>query len=106
MTKAATAERRTSARLKVNQPLVLVVDSETSQLTSGAFALDLSQLGARLRAKVRLEPGQVITVIPGNGSGPGVKSRVVWVSDEGGECAAGIAFLEPVALEQFSTHSG
>lgn len=106
MSKTATSERRASMRRQVNQPLVLVVDSEASQLTSGAFALDLSQLGARLRAKVHLEPGQVITVIPGSSSGPRVKSRVVWVSDEGDGCAAGVAFLEPLALEQFSTQSG
>lgn len=106
MPKAATGERRASPRRKVNQPLVLVVDSEASQLTSGAFALDLSQLGARLRAKIHLEPGQVITVIPGSSSGPKVKSRVVWVSDQGEGCAAGVAFVEPVALEEFSTQTG
>ncbi|HEV2423413.1 MAG TPA: PilZ domain-containing protein [Terriglobia bacterium] len=106
MPKAGTAERRTSARRQVNQPLVLVVDSEASQLTSGAFALDLSELGARLRAKIHLEPGQVITVIPGSNSGSRVKSRVVWVNDEGEGCAAGVAFLEPIALERFSTQTG
>lgn len=106
MSKTATAERRGSARRAVNQPLVLVVDSEVSQLTSGAFALDLSNLGVRLRAKIHLEPGQLITVIPGNSTGPRVKSRVIWVSDEGEGCAAGVAFLEPIALEQFATQAG
>jgi len=92
-------------RRKVNQPLTLLVDSDTSQVTSGAFAIDLSQLGARLRAKIRLEPGQAITVVPGGGSGPHVKSRVIWVSGEGEGCTAGIAFLQPVALEQLSIQS-
>jgi len=105
MSKAAAAERRASPRREVNQPVVLVVDSEASQLTSGAFALDLSKLGARVRATIHLEPGQVITVIPGGSSGPRVKSRVIWVNDQGEGCAAGVAFLEPVALEQFSTQS-
>lgn len=86
----------------MDQPIVLVVDSEASQLTSGAFAVDLSQLGARLRAQIHLEPGQTITVVTGSDSGARVKSRVVWVTDEGDGCAAGIAFLEPVSLEQFS----
>jgi hypothetical protein len=90
----------------VDQPVVLVVDSEASQLTSGAFAVDLSQLGARLRAQIHLEPGQTITVVPGSDSGARVKSRVVWVTDEGDGCAAGIAFLEPVSLEQFSNRRG
>jgi hypothetical protein len=106
MPKAVTGERRASARRNVNRPLVLVVDSEARQLTSGAFALDLSELGVRLRAKVHLEPGQVITVISGSSTGPRVKSRVVWVSDEGDGCAAGVAFLEPVALEEFATREG
>jgi hypothetical protein len=48
----------------------------------------------------------LITVIPGSGSGPKVKSRVIWVSDEGDGCAAGIAFLEPISLEQLSTYAG
>jgi len=90
----------------VNQPIVLVVDSEASQLTSGAFALDLSQLGARLRAQIRLEPGQMITLVPGSDSGARVKSRVIWVADEGDGCSAGIAFLEPVSVEHFSNQSG
>ncbi len=102
MPQPASAERRRAPRQKVNQPLVLVVDSEASQLTSGAFALDLSELGARLRAKVHLEPGQLVTIIPGSSSGPRVQSRVVWVSDEGEGSSAGVAFLEPVALEQFA----
>ena len=106
MTQPINAERRRSVRREVNQPIVLVVDSEASQLTSGAFALDLSQLGARLRARIRLEPGQTITVIPGSDSGARVKSRVIWVADEGEGCAAGIAFLEPVSVEQFSNQTG
>jgi hypothetical protein len=55
-------------------------------------------LGARVRAQVRLQPGQLITVIPAGGSGQKVKSRVVWVSDEGERCAAGIAFLQSVSM--------
>jgi hypothetical protein len=106
LTQSTVAERRRSARREVNQPIVVVVDSEASQLTSGAFALDLSQLGARLRARIRLEPGQTITVIAGSDSGVRVKSRVIWVSDEGEGCAAGVAFLEPVSLEQFSNQTG
>jgi hypothetical protein len=105
MPQAAATERRRSPRRQVNQPIVLVVESEASQLTSGAFALDLSQLGARLRAKIRLEPGQTITVVPGGSSGIKIRCRVVWVNDEGEGCAAGIAFLEPVTPEEFASES-
>lgn len=102
MPELTSAEQRRAPRSKVNQPLTLLVDSDASQVTSGAFAIDLSQLGARLRAKIRLKPGQAITVVPGGGSGPQVESRVIWVSGEGEACTAGIAFLQPVALEQLS----
>ena len=78
---------------------MFVVDSDTCQLTRGAFAVDLSELGLRLRAQLRLQPGQLVTVIPSSG-GVKVKSRVIWVSDEGEGCEAGIVFLHPVSLEQ------
>jgi hypothetical protein len=106
MPQSTIAERRRAPRRQVNAPLMLVVDSDASQVTSGAFAVDLSQLGARLRSQVRLEPGQMITVVPGGGSGPKVKSRVIWISDEGQGCSAGVAFLQPVSLEQLASHAG
>lgn len=99
-------ERRRAPRRQVNQRLTLVVDSETSQVTGGAFAIDLSQLGARLRSQMRLEAGQLVTVVPAGGSGPKVQSRVIWVSDDGSGCAAGIAFLQPVDIEQLTAHAG
>jgi hypothetical protein len=94
------AERRRAPRRDVNQPLTLLVDSDASNVTSGAFALDLSELGARVRSKIRLEPGQLITVVPGGSSGSQVKSRVIWVSGQGEGGSAGIAFLQPLVLEQ------
>jgi PilZ domain len=98
------AERRRAPRAEVDEALTFIVDSDASQLTRGAFFIDLSQLGARVRAQVRLQPGQLITLIPG-GAGPGVKSRVIWISDEGEGCEAGIAFLEPVSLIGSKTKS-
>jgi PilZ domain len=99
-------ERRRAPRREVELPLMLVVDSEASEVSGGAFAVDLSQLGARIRAQVRLEPGQLITVIASGGSGPQVKSRVIWVSDQGRGCDAGVAFLHPVAMEGLSDQEG
>jgi PilZ domain len=106
MPESTGTERRRAPRRRVNTPLTLVVDSDASQVTSGAFAVDLSQLGARLRAQIHLEPGQLITVVPGGGAGPKVSSRVVWISDEGQGCSAGVAFLQPVSLEQLASHAG
>lgn len=90
--------RRRAERHPADKTITLVLDSDPSQIASGAFAVDLSELGARVRAQIRLEPGQLITVLSSGGSGPQIKSRVIWVSDEGEGCAAGVAFLQPIAL--------
>ena len=90
------ANRRRSERSRVTRPLAFVVDSDREQITKGAFAIDLSQLGARIRTGVQLRPGQQITVIPSGGQGQPVPSRVIWVSepDPGSDGEAGIAFLQ------------
>lgn len=91
----ARPNRRQSERTRDSRPLAFVVDSEREQITKGAFAIDLSQLGARIRTGVNLQPGQSITVIPAGGRGAPVPSRVIWVSepDPTQDCEAGIAFL-------------
>ena len=96
MAKKKGAERRRAPRRKTSAPLALVVSSGREQISSGAFAVDLSDLGARIRAKVHLEPGQLITVIPNEGPSQSIPSQVIWVSrtSEGEE--AGIAFLQPL----------
>ncbi len=91
----APANRRQSERSRTSKPLTFVVDSDRDEITKGAFAVDLSQLGARIRTGVKLEPGQRITVIPASGQGQPVPSRVIWVSepDPTRDGEAGIAFL-------------
>lgn len=91
------AERRRAPRHKVANSLTFIVDSDRDQIANRAFAVDLSDLGARIRAGVRLEPGQLITVVPSEGSAEGIPSRVIWVSPGGTTGEAGIAFLEPLA---------
>ena len=97
MAKPGGAERRRAPRRKVSQPLALVVNSDRDKISSGAFAVDLSDLGARIRAQVHLEPGQLITVIPNEGPAESILSRVIWVKRDGEEREAGIAFLQPLA---------
>lgn len=97
MAKPGAVEQRRAPRRKLSQPLALVVSSDRDKISSGAFAVDLSDLGARIRAKVHLEPGQLITIIPNEGPTQSIPSRVIWVSRGGEGQEAGIAFLQPLA---------
>lgn len=90
------SDRRRAPRSRVSQPLTVVVDSDRSQIADRAFALDLSDLGARIRSEVHLQPGQLVTVIPNEGAGEGVPSQVIWVERSGAQEEAGIAFLQPL----------
>ena len=89
-------DRRRSPRSSVSRPLAVVVDSDRSQISNRAFALDLSDLGARIRSEVQLQPGQLITVIPNEGAAAGIPSQVIWVERSGAQDEAGIAFLQPL----------
>ena len=97
MSEAMPVERRRCKRVAVNKRIVVVVDSDREGITNTVFALDMSELGVRIRSKVDLLPGQLVTVIPRAGNDhQAVPSRVVWVSqafDGSGE--AGLAFLQP-----------
>ncbi len=94
------SERRRNERAVVNRPVTLVVDSSHDQIAHNAFALDLSEVGARLRAGIDLQPGQMVTIIPNEGSAQSVKSQVIWVGEKGSARSgeAGLAFLQPVTV--------
>jgi PilZ domain len=100
MPKANPSERRHNERTVVNRPVALVVDSSHDQIAYNAFAIDLSDVGARVRAAIDLTPGQMVTIIPKEGSTQSVKSRVIWVGEKGSTRAgeAGIAFLQPLMV--------
>lgn len=99
MPKAHPRNRRRAERQETSKAIALVVESEHREISSQAFAVDLSQLGARVRTSVRLEPGQQVTVIPREGKAYSVPSRVIWIHglDSDGDAEAGLAFLEPQA---------
>src|SRR5215469_5591343 len=97
MPAAQGAERRRAPRRKVANSLTFVVDSDRDQIANRAFAVDLSELGARIRAGLRLKPGQRITVVPSEGTAAGIPSQVIWVTLGATTGEAGIAFLEPLA---------
>src|SRR5438045_9120153 len=97
-TNHASDNRRRSERKNVAKTFVLFVDTEREKIANSAFAIDLSSLGARIRATVMLVPGQLVTIVPREGSEQAIPSRVVWVGATGSPRSgeAGIAFLEPL----------
>jgi hypothetical protein len=99
MPEVVTKDRRRSPRIKAERTITLVVDSERSQIANSVFAIDLSNVGARIRSGVDLHLGQLVTIIPDEGTGAAVPSRVVWIAPTGSGRAgeAGLAFLHPVA---------
>ena len=100
MPEATPAERRRRQRVAVNKQIAIVVDSDRDGIANTVFALDMSDLGVRIRSKINLLPGQLVTVIPRAGDDrQAVPSRVVWVSQPSdGSSEAGLAFLQPEAM--------
>jgi D-lyxose ketol-isomerase len=101
MVPSSSANQRRAERRESYKSLALVVDSGHSEIANQSFALDLSELGVRIRTSLRLEPGQSVTVIPFEGEAYAVPSRVVWVQDNSSNDGqeAGLAFLEPQSPE-------
>ena len=96
MPQAMPVERRRRRRVAVNKEIAVVVDSDRDCIAKNVFALDLSELGVRIRSKLNLLPGQRVTVIPKGDDRQAVPSRVVWVSQASdGSGEAGLAFLQP-----------
>lgn len=91
------SNRRRAERRETSQEIALLVESGHREIAGNAFAVDLSQLGARVRTGLHLEPGQHVTVIPREGKAYAVPSRVIWVQGSQPDAApeAGLAFLQP-----------
>jgi hypothetical protein len=98
MPEATAIERRRGPRTKAEGSLVLAVDTDRSQIANNAFAVDFSLLGARVRTSIDLRAGQLVIVVPNEGKGEAVPSRVVWVGQSGSDSTreVGLAFLHPV----------
>jgi hypothetical protein len=88
--------QRRSERRIAKIAIVVFVEKESEREGCDAFTVDVSELGARIQAGVSLIPGQMVEVVPVNGSDP-VPARVVWVgapaSEQEGQ--AGLEFLNP-----------
>jgi len=93
-----TAHRRSERRI-AKIAIVVFVDHEHERGGSDACTVDVSTLGARIRSELSLAPGQMVEVVPVNGSEP-VAARVVWVGRPASELQgqAGLEFLDPFNL--------
>ena len=74
----------------------MYVEKENDREGCDGVTVDVSELGARIKAGVSLTPGQIVEVVPVNGSDP-VPARVVWVGATASEMEgqAGLEFLNP-----------
>ena len=74
----------------------MFVERDNDREGCDAVTVDVSELGARIQANLALTPGQMVEVVPVNGSEP-VAARVVWVGKPASELEgqAGLEFLNP-----------
>jgi hypothetical protein len=74
----------------------MFVETEKEWEQCDAVTLDVSAQGARVQAGIALTPGQVVEVVPTDGSDP-VTGRVVWVGKPASEVEgqAGLEFIDP-----------
>jgi microcompartment protein CcmK/EutM len=88
--------RRRTERKVAKIAIVVFVDKETDREGSDAVTVDVSVRGARIQSDLTLTPGQMVEVVPVNGSDP-VAARVVWVGKPASELQgqAGLEFLDP-----------
>jgi len=89
------APRRSNRKI-AKMAVVVFAENESEWEGCNAYTLDVSTEGARIQASISLTPGQVVEVIPINGSEP-VTGRVVWVGQPASEVEgqAGLEFLDP-----------
>ena len=88
--------QRRSERRIAKIAIVVYVEKENEREGCDGITVDVSELGARIKAGVSLTPGQMVEVVPVNGSDP-VAARVVWVGATASELEgqAGLEFLNP-----------
>jgi hypothetical protein len=88
---------RRSERRIAKIAIIMFVETERKWEECDAVTLDVSAYGARIEVGTSLTPGQVVEVVPGEGSDP-VTGRVVWVGKPASEVEgqAGLEFFDPL----------
>jgi hypothetical protein len=76
--------------------LIMFAETESKWEECDAVTLDVSAYGARIEVGISLTPGQVVEVVPRDGSEP-LAGRVVWVGKPASELEgqAGLEFFDP-----------
>jgi PilZ domain-containing protein len=89
---------RRSGRRHVRKAVILLIEAEGDKRAHGAQTVDLSECGLRVRADISLNPGQVLELVPPEGSDYAVRCLVVWTGEVGSdkEGEAGLDFLGPL----------
>jgi hypothetical protein len=87
---------RRSDRRIAKMAILVFAEREKEREECEAFTLDVSAQGARIVTGISLTPGQVVQVVPADGSDP-VTGRVVWVGKPASEVEgqAGLEFFGP-----------
>lgn len=94
-----TATRR-SDRIYVRMPVEIVVDSDGTKISYPAATVDFSTLGARIKTKIALVPGEQVGFIWHGATPRQLPSQVVWSAPGRPEewREAGLQFLQPLQV--------
>ena len=89
---------RAFRRVRAKIPVALVVGRERGKTPNLASIVQTSFLGARVRTKTPLKPGQAVQVVRLTGPCGDVPSRVVWVGKRGSshEGHVGLEYTNPL----------
>jgi hypothetical protein len=95
--KRGTTWGRKSKRDVTKRHATLVVGPKGDKKDYPCQLIDTSQEGMRLKADVELSPGDVVDVIPSEGSWFTIRCHVVWVGEPGSKQVkeAGLKLLNP-----------
>lgn len=90
---------RRSERKPARKVILLVVESEESEVHHEGTTVDISSDGARVEACAPLTPGQTLSLIQPDDPSRPLRCLVVWAGDVGtdGDGQAGLEFLDPPA---------
>lgn len=81
MTSDAHSVARRSERKPVRRAVVLVVESEDTEVHHEATTVDISAHGVRIEAEAALSPGQVLSLTRADDPTQSLRCLVVWTGD-------------------------
>lgn len=83
-------------RKPVNTPATLITLKAGRNSQFGSVVVDTSKAGAKVKAEIRLTPGQMVWIKVGEGNNPSVRCRVVWTRQpkSGQDGEVGLEYLD------------